>query len=75
VDLRSLLSHAINLCSKSQVRNNKNLLTNLGTEEEICEFAKKNYSVEFPIFHKIDVNGGNTDPLWSWLKKEQGGTL
>jgi len=45
-----------------------------GTASEIKEFVKK-YNVQFDLFSKIDVNGKNTHPLWSYLKKEQGGTL
>jgi len=44
------------------------------TEAEIKEFIKK-YNVQFDMFSKIDVNGKNTHPLWSYLKKKQGGTL
>ncbi|KAL0481764.1 glutathione peroxidase [Acrasis kona] len=46
-----------------------------GTEEEICTFAKKNYSVNFPIFSKIEVNGSNVFPLFKYLKEEQKGIL
>lgn len=31
--------------------------------------------VKFDLFEKIDVNGDNTNPLWKYLKKEQGGLL
>jgi len=31
--------------------------------------------VKFDMFEKIDVNGEKTHPLWSYLKKEQGGLL
>jgi glutathione peroxidase len=46
-----------------------------GTEDEICEFAKTKYNANFPIFHKIDVNGGQAAPLFDFLKKEQTGIL
>ena len=39
-----------------------------GTEEEIGEFCQKNYGVSFPMFAKVDVNGDDEHPLWSWLK-------
>ncbi|GFQ91903.1 phospholipid hydroperoxide glutathione peroxidase [Trichonephila clavata] len=45
-----------------------------GTEAEIKEFVKQ-YNVQFDMFSKIDVNGDKTHPLWSYLKKKQGGTL
>ncbi|GIY52140.1 phospholipid hydroperoxide glutathione peroxidase [Caerostris darwini] len=45
-----------------------------GTEADIKEFIKQ-YNVQFDMFSKINVNGDNTHPLWSYLKKKQGGTL
>ena len=46
-----------------------------GTEEEIGEFCQKNYGVTFPMFAKIDVNGADEHPLYTWLKSEKGGLL
>jgi glutathione peroxidase len=46
-----------------------------GTEEEISGFCEKNYGVSFPMFSKIDVNGSDTHPLYTWLKDEQRGVL
>ena len=46
-----------------------------GTEEEIGEFCQKNYGVTFPMFAKVDVNGGDEHPLYTWLKSEKGGLL
>jgi glutathione peroxidase len=46
-----------------------------GTAEEIASFCSLTYDVSFPIFAKIDVNGSGADPLWKWLKKEQGGLM
>lgn len=31
-------------------------------------FCQLNYNVKFPQFHKIDVNGENAIPLYTWLK-------
>ncbi|XP_044737867.1 probable phospholipid hydroperoxide glutathione peroxidase isoform X1 [Chrysoperla carnea] len=45
-----------------------------GNNEEIVCFAKKR-NATFDFFDKIDVNGKNTHPLWSFLKHKQGGTL
>lgn len=45
-----------------------------GNSEEICSFADRQ-KVKFDLFEKIDVNGDKTHPLWSYLKKEQGGLL
>jgi glutathione peroxidase len=44
-----------------------------GTEEEIAEFCESSYSVSFPMFAKIDVNGSGTHPLYKWLKNEKRG--
>lgn len=46
-----------------------------GSEEEIRSFCSLNYEVTFPMFAKIEVNGGQAHPLWQWLKKEKGGLL
>lgn len=46
-----------------------------GTNDEIQEFCKLNYGVTFPVMAKIDVNGENADPLYTFLKKEKGGLL
>ena len=46
-----------------------------GTDEEIVDFCQSRYGVTFRQFHKIDVNGANEAPLYSFLKKEKGGVL
>ncbi|MEA2114050.1 MAG: glutathione peroxidase [Thermodesulfobacteriota bacterium] len=46
-----------------------------GSEEQIMDFCRINYGVTFPMFAKIDVNGGNTHPLYVYLKKQQPGIL
>lgn len=38
-----------------------------GTPEEIAEFCSTNYSVTFPLFEKIDVNGDDRHPLYAEL--------
>ncbi len=38
-----------------------------GTPEEIKEFATKNYSVDFPMLEKQDVNGPSRSPLYQFL--------
>jgi len=45
-----------------------------GTEAEIKEFVKK-FNVSFDLFSKINVNGGDTHPLFKYLKYKQGGLL
>ena len=46
-----------------------------GTNEEIASFCQVNYGVSFPMMAKVDVNGGQAHPLWSWLKAEAPGLL
>lgn len=46
-----------------------------GSDDEIKSFCETRFGVTFKIFHKIDVNGDNADPLFHFLKKEQGGML
>ena len=46
-----------------------------GTDEEIQEFCTLKYNTTFPLFSKIDVNGENADPLFVYLKAQQGGFL
>ena len=43
-----------------------------GSEEEIHEFCQLNYGTEFPQFRKIDVNGENAAPLFTYLKAQKG---
>jgi glutathione peroxidase len=44
-----------------------------GTEEEIAKFCEANYGVTFPLFAKVDVNGDNEHPLFTWLKSQKKG--
>ena len=44
-------------------------------EKAIQSFCSLNYDVTFPMFSKIDVNGGNTHPLYVQLKKAAPGLL
>ncbi len=46
-----------------------------GNNAEIKEFCSLNYGVSFPMFDKIDVNGDDAHPLYSFLKEEKPGTL
>ena len=43
-----------------------------GTIKEIHEFCEANYGIQFPQFEKIDVNGPNASPLFTYLKAQQG---
>ena len=46
-----------------------------GDAAQIGSFCEKNYGVTFPMFEKIDVNGGNAHPLYRWLTGEAPGLL
>jgi glutathione peroxidase len=46
-----------------------------GTEAEIGSFCSSTYGVTFPMFAKVDVNGPDAHPLFSWLKSAQPGVL
>lgn len=46
-----------------------------GSNSEIKQFCSLNYSVSFPLFDKIDVNGKNTHPLYTYLKANSKGFL
>ena len=39
-----------------------------GSNDEILEFCQANYGVTFPMFEKIDVNGENAHPVYTYLK-------
>ena len=42
------------------------------SDEETTQFCQLNYGTQFPQFSKIDVNGKNETPLYSWLKSQKG---
>ena len=46
-----------------------------GGEAEIGAFCEKNYGVTFPLFAKVEVNGGGAHPLFQHLKKAAPGLL
>ncbi len=46
-----------------------------GTNSEIQQFCSLNYGVTFPVLGKVDVNGGNADPFYQWLKESAPGIL
>lgn len=41
-----------------------------GSNEEIKEFCKKNYGVNFPMAEKISVKGDDTHALYKYLKEQ-----
>jgi len=46
-----------------------------GDAAQIQKFCATNYAVSFPLFDKIDVNGGNAHPLYQYLRSEKSGLL
>ena len=45
------------------------------TNETVEETCRINHGVTFQLTEKIDVNGGNTHPIFSYLKEELPGTM
>jgi glutathione peroxidase len=46
-----------------------------GDARQIEQFCSSNYGVTFPMFAKVDVNGGNAHPLYQYLKNAKSGLL
>ena len=46
-----------------------------GTESDIEQFCELNYGVKFPMFAKVDVNGDDAHPLFTWLRKVKSGPV
>jgi len=46
-----------------------------GDASAIAAFCDSRYGVTFPMFAKVDVNGSNAAPLFSYLKQEAPGLL
>ncbi|MDF2512951.1 MAG: Glutathione peroxidase [Herbinix sp.] len=44
-----------------------------GTEDEIQTFCMSRFGTTFKLFAKVDVKGKEAEPLFSYLKKAQGG--
>lgn len=43
-----------------------------GTIDEIISFCDSKFGITFPIFDKIEVNGENESPLYTYLKFKRG---
>lgn len=39
---------------------------------ELHEYCVSKYHIQFPQFNKVDVNGENADPLFTYLKEQTG---
>ena len=46
-----------------------------GTNEAIADFCHEQYDVTFPLFAKVDVNGVDAHPLFTYLKEARPGLL
>jgi glutathione peroxidase len=46
-----------------------------GSDKEINDFATLNYGTTFPRFQKIEVNGKNESPLYTYLKEQKKGRI
>ncbi len=46
-----------------------------GSDDEIVEFCQMKYNTTFKQFSKIEVNGDNESPLYTYLKSQKGGAL
>jgi len=46
-----------------------------GSAEEIASFCEVNFGLSFPLMGKVDVNGDDAAPIWTWLKREAPGLL
>ncbi|NLO85660.1 MAG: glutathione peroxidase [Clostridiales bacterium] len=46
-----------------------------GTSDEISSFCSLNYHTTFKQFAKIDVNGKDEEPLFTYLKSQKGGAI
>jgi glutathione peroxidase len=41
-----------------------------GSDAEVKQFCSTNYSVSFPMFSKLEVNGPGRAPLYQWLTSQ-----
>jgi glutathione peroxidase len=46
-----------------------------GSSESIGQFCQVNYGVSFPMMEKVEVNGRNAHPLFTWLSRTAPGLL
>lgn len=46
-----------------------------GSDEEIADFCNSRYGITFPQFSKIEVNGINEEPLYTYLKSQKSGVM
>lgn len=46
-----------------------------GSDEDIKRFCDLRFKIKFPLFRKIEVNGDNAHPLFTYLKTQAPGLL
>jgi len=46
-----------------------------GSAEDIASFCEVNFGLSFPLMGKVDVNGDDAAPIWTWLKRAAPGLL
>ena len=46
-----------------------------GNNEEIKQFCDLRFNIKFPLFDKVDVNGDNAHPLFTFLKEQAPGLM
>lgn len=46
-----------------------------GDSDEIATFCTMRYGITFQQFSKVDVNGKNEEPLYTYLKKQKNGIM
>ncbi|CAG7963936.1 unnamed protein product [Penicillium nalgiovense] len=46
-----------------------------GSDDDIQSFCQLNYGVTFPVLGKLDVNGADAAPVWTFLKEQQPGIM
>lgn len=46
-----------------------------GSNDEIQSFCQVNYGVTFPVLGKLDVNGNEAAPVFTWLKEQMPGVM
>lgn len=46
-----------------------------GSDGDISEFCELNYGVSFPLASKVEVNGDNAHPIYTFLKSELPGVM
>lgn len=46
-----------------------------GSNDEIQSFCQLNYGVTFPVLGKLDVNGDQAAPVYTWMKEAMPGIM